>query len=69
MQDGIFPGRGGMHYLPRLRLHSAQAATRQCMPGDSALFFFFFFQQVLAASLRKQDRAHRTRPPGEKRTL
>eukprot|EP00966_Prymnesium_polylepis_P312729 7226614-Prymnesium_polylepis.1 len=25
-------------------------------------------QQVLAASLRKQDRAHRTRP-GEKRTL
>eukprot|EP00966_Prymnesium_polylepis_P127229 2942520-Prymnesium_polylepis.1 len=34
MQDGNFPGRGrgGMHWLSRLRLPSG-ATTRQCTPG------------------------------------
>eukprot|EP00966_Prymnesium_polylepis_P015338 354619-Prymnesium_polylepis.1 len=31
MQDGIFPaGRGGMHWLPRLRLHLAQQPGSAC---------------------------------------
>eukprot|EP00966_Prymnesium_polylepis_P225157 5207431-Prymnesium_polylepis.1 len=36
MQDGIFPGRGGVHALVATAAPAFGAATRPCMPGDSA---------------------------------